>query len=142
MPDQGETLLLLRTSRAVVGLPIATVVETLRPLACAPIAGAPPELLGLSVIRGEPVPVVDLARALGHDPGPATRFVTVRAGARTVALQVEAVLGTSTLAPERMAALPPLLGDASQLGWLGRLDHELLLVLEAGRFVPPESAGD
>lgn len=135
--EPRTSLLLVRTSQAVIGLPLGSVLETLRPLPCAPVEGAPPELLGLSVIRGAPVPVVDLARALGHAPGPAARLVTLRTGVRSLALRVDGVVGTTSLPTRELNALPPLLGEESGLARLGRLDRELLLVLEPARLLPP-----
>ncbi|HZE91839.1 MAG TPA: chemotaxis protein CheW, partial [Rhizobacter sp.] len=58
-------------------LPLSHVVETMRPLPTETIAGAPDFVCGLAVIRGAPVPVVDLARLLGATDTQARRFVTV-----------------------------------------------------------------
>jgi len=133
-------------------LPLGHVVETLRPLPVEPLAGAPAFVQGLCVIRGVPRPVVDAARLLGvQAPGalppalppdrPAARFVTVWAGARQVALAVDAVLSVRTVPPDSLQALPPLLQEAGAeaVAAVGRLDAELLLVLRSSRLLPEES---
>lgn len=122
------------------GLPIGDVIETMRPLPVSPVGGAPPFVQGVAVVRGEPVPVVDLAVLLGDAPlpaGPSARLVTVRAGARVAALAVAAVRGVTTLEPAELHRLP-LLADAhaGALEALRARDGDLLLVLGAARLVP------
>jgi purine-binding chemotaxis protein CheW len=119
-------------------LPLRDVIETLRPLPIEPLAGAPSYVCGLSILRGAPVPVVDLGLLLGVEQLRATRLVALRVGARTVAAAVSEVLGVRTLAGN--GALPPLLKEAGHgaIQTLGSLDRELLLVLEGARIVPEE----
>jgi purine-binding chemotaxis protein CheW len=70
--------------------------------------------------------------------GAIARFITVRAGARTAALAVEAVLGIRTLADTDLAAVPPLLERArpQAVAALAAADRELLVVLRAAQLVP------
>ena len=44
-------------------LPLEHVVETMRPLPVEPLGDAPRFILGLSIVRGEPIPVVDVGAA-------------------------------------------------------------------------------
>lgn len=138
-----QTLALVFLTRArLCALPLAHVVETMRPLAVAPLAGAPPFVRGLAVIRGTPLPVVDLGALLfGSEPASPTRFVTLRLGPRGVALALEAVLGVRDL-PGTLTSLPPLLSGASAeaISAIGRLDEQLLLLLNAARLVPDSLA--
>jgi purine-binding chemotaxis protein CheW len=134
-PLEGPVLL-ARARGRMCALPLACVVETMRPLPVTPLAGAPAFVRGLAVIRGEAVPVVDLAALLF---GPAveepTRFVTLRVGDRRVALATGEVVGVRAL-PTAGAPLPPLLdGSTAALAALGRLDGALLLVLEGARLL-------
>jgi purine-binding chemotaxis protein CheW len=86
------------------------VVEVMRPLPLEPVIGLPTFILGLSVIRGAPVPVVDLAALTGDRRGSGTtRFVTLGLGERRVAVAVEEVLGVRALDVETLQELPPLL---------------------------------
>jgi len=115
--------------------------EILRPLAIRPIQAPQPFVCGLSVIRGAPVPVVDLATVIGKDrTGSISRWVTLRLAERRLALAVNDVLGIRELEESTLQALPPLLRDANRgvVESVGTLDSELLVVLEAGRILPEE----
>jgi purine-binding chemotaxis protein CheW len=129
--------LVCRVRRVLAGLPLEFVVETMRPLPVAPVADAPDFVTGLSIVRGEPTPVVDAGSLLGF-PGEASpsRFVTVRAGERVVALAVEEVLDVRELAAETFTALPPLVADSGVMSAVGALDAELLVALRALRAIP------
>jgi purine-binding chemotaxis protein CheW len=113
----------------------------MRPLRVEPITGVPPFVRGLSIIRGSPVPVVDLGSLLAGHPGDtSTRFVTLRVGDRRVALAVDAVLGVCDLDASLVRELPPLLRDAGTdaIGAIGSLDAELLVVLRAAHVLPAD----
>lgn len=121
-------------------LPIAHVVETMRPLPVTTVAGVPSAVLGLAIIRGAPTPVVDLAGVVGAvDAEPAGRFVVVTAGGRHVALAVSEVLGVYSLDDAAFGALPPLLRGAvaGAVDSVGTLDGELLAFIDGARLVPP-----
>ena len=62
-----RSLLLCQVGSLVCALPLEHISETMRPLSLQPFHGMPPFVDGLSIIRGAPVPVVDLARLLGND---------------------------------------------------------------------------
>jgi len=135
----GGLALLCRARTRSCALPLIHVVETMRPLPIVPIAGAPSFVCGVSLIRGEPTPVVDLGALLGADGPPSfARFVTVRAGGRHVALAFEEVLRLQEIPAESMAALPPLLQGASQaaVAAVAALDAGLLFVLDGARALP------
>lgn len=103
------------------------------------IEGAPEFVLGLSIIRGHPTPVVDLARLLGaKEPQPVSRFVTVHLGERTLALAAGAVLGVRALDPSGLEPLPKILGlDGERvIQSIGQLDGGLLVVLQAMSLLP------
>jgi purine-binding chemotaxis protein CheW len=136
--DPRRQVVLVRCGRRTCALAVQDVVETLRPLPVSPLVGTAPFVAGAAVIRGEPVPVVDLAVFLGDAaPAPPGRFVVVRCGARRAVLAVEAVLGLSELARDA-EGIAPLLGCAAAgaVEALSASDRELLLVLRAARVVP------
>lgn len=113
----------------------------MRPLEVVPLVGSPPYVLGVSVIRGESTPVVDLGALLGASEAPSfTRFITVRARGRQVALGLEEVLRVRAIPEGSVAALPPLLqgASASVVAGLATLDADLLFLLEAGLAVPAD----
>jgi purine-binding chemotaxis protein CheW len=135
----GLKMLLCRAGSLVCGLSIESVAETMRPLPIEPISGMPELVSGLSIIRGAPLPVVDLARLLGDEsntrPG---RFVVVKTDGRRLALAVSEVIGIRTLDATSLGGLPPLLRSARAdlVSAIGSLDSALLLVLEGGRILP------
>lgn len=133
--------LLCRAAQRFCALPLDAVVETMRPLPVAPVAGAPVFVSGIAIVRGVGLPVVNTAALLGSPESAPGRFVTVRVDeARHVAFAVEAVVGVRRLAPESFSALPPLLAGAGAelVSAIGTLDSELLVVLNRARVVPDE----
>ncbi len=134
-----HSVLLCQVGSLVCGLPLAHVIETLRPRPLSAFEGMPPFVSGLSIIRGAPVPVVDLGRLLGNQRNSnRARWVLARAEDRQIALAVESVIGVRTLAAPSLRALPPLLGEASTelVSRVGSLDARLLVMLESGRALP------
>jgi purine-binding chemotaxis protein CheW len=132
--------LLCRAGAVLCALPIDRVVEIMRLLPIEQIAGVPGYVRGLSVIRGAPVPVVDLGLIVGDRTTQSTRLVAVRAGARTIALAVEAVLGINAVTAAERDDLPPLLRDAAidTIAAIGALDSELIVFLRAARLLPDD----
>lgn len=118
-------------------IPIEHVIETMRPLPIEPLGDATEPVRGVAIVRGAPVPVVDLAALLGQ-PGRPSRLVIVRAGERRVGLLVDAVEAVRELDGAQLAALPPLLRDArhDRVARIGALDAELMVVLDVARLVP------
>ena len=112
----------------------------MRPLPVEPVVGMPRFVLGISIIRGAPVVVVDLGLLLCGHPSIATRAITVRTAARTIALYVDSVIGVRTLTEQSLEALPPLLDNAAAdaLTAIAALDHELFLVLQGAKILPSD----
>jgi purine-binding chemotaxis protein CheW len=133
-----ETLLLCRVDARLYGLPLRHVVETMRPLPFEPLPGAPPYIRGVSVIRGDTVPIVDTAVLLGANESHPGRLVTVAVDDRRIALAVDAVVGIREVPGPALHDLPPLLDNVSaeSITAIGTLDAELLLVLRSTRLVP------
>jgi purine-binding chemotaxis protein CheW len=133
--------LVVTASSKAYAIPIADVVETMRPLPIERMAGVPNFLLGLSVIRGAPVPVVDLEAVVGVGRTEAiSRFVSLKLGERRVAVAVGAVIGIRELDAASVEDMPPLLRDARAevIEAIGVLDARLLLVLRASRLLPED----
>jgi purine-binding chemotaxis protein CheW len=136
-----RTVLLLRTGATMCALPIACVVETMRPLATRPLAGTPAFVTGAAVVRGEPMPVVDLAALLTGAPAASpARFVLLRCGDRHAALAVDEVLGVERLAQDGDAAAPLLAhAAAGSVSALRALDGALAVVLRGATLVPEDA---
>jgi purine-binding chemotaxis protein CheW len=142
--DQGRlgntvSFLICRSSARLCALPLASVVETMRPLPLEQLAAMPAFVLGVSVIRGAVVPVVDAAKLLGSESSaPPQRIVTLRSGERCVGLAVEGVIGVHAIPVAALDQTPPLLRDAgaATVSALSTLDAQLLIVLQSARLVP------
>src|SRR3989442_13516849 len=106
--------LLVRAGSILCAIPLSQAVETMRPLDVEPVSGLPEFVLGLSIIRGHPVPVVSLPLLL-NQPKSATvaRFVTIHVEDRLVALAVSEVTGVSNLENIDLKELPPLVQHAT-----------------------------
>jgi purine-binding chemotaxis protein CheW len=130
--------LLCRAANRWCALPIAQTREIMRPLPIEPMRGAPVFVLGLATIRGAPTPVVDLALLVSGARTPPTRFIALRGLGRPLALATGEVLGVRTIPPSSLAELPPLLRDVEFIAGIGRLDAELLLVLQVTRLASDE----
>jgi purine-binding chemotaxis protein CheW len=137
-PTTSALKLVFRSDRHICALALPEVIETLRPLAVKPVASAPAGVRGISIIRGEPVVVVDLATLLGAQAGEETRWILMRVGERRIALAVDDVLGIREVDPEVWKGLPPLLhgADAGIVKAIGARDAELILALRAGSILP------
>jgi purine-binding chemotaxis protein CheW len=140
MQQRRGLSLLCRVGNLLCGLPLAHVEETMRPLAVEAIAGAPPFVRGLAVVRGTPIPVVDAARLLSGDASHPTRFVIVKTGNRRVALAVDTVVGVVEIPSGSLDALPLLFRDArlDVISTIGTLDADLLIVLQTTRLISEE----
>jgi len=139
--QQPTLALWCRTATFLCALPLKDAAETMRPLAIQAMSGAPAFVLGMAVIRGAAVPVVDAGRLLGTEGVRAGRFVTLKVGPRRhVALAVEQVLDVKPLPDGSLGELPPLLHAAKTdvVSEIGVLDSELLIVLRNARLVPEE----
>ncbi len=138
--ERGSPALVVTAGARSCALPLEHVVETMRPLPIEPLAGMPPFVLGLAVLRGEPTPVVDLGALLGTSGGdPPGRFVTLRLGERRVALGVRTVAGFTVLDAAGLSPLPPLVAGGSEaIAALGLRDGLLLLVLQTARLLPEQ----
>ncbi len=138
-PSNGVfRVLVCRVQSRLCGLPLDAVEETLRPLPLRPLASPVVHVQGLARIRGDWLPVVDLAGLLGVTAEPPRRHVVVRAGERRVALAVTEVLGLQSLPAEKLRALPPLLRDREHgaVAALAERDDELIAVLDQARLLP------
>ena len=137
MTGEGRNpALLFRVRTRLCALPIAHILETMRPLPVERIAAAPGFVLGVSLIRGVPTPVVDAGALIGAlEPGDFKHYVTLRSGESGVALAVEEVFGVRELPHASLKRLPPLLREASAeiVSALGSLDAELLTMLKLAR---------
>lgn len=136
--DSGTDCLLCSVETRLCALPLASVREVMRPLACEALAEAPQFVRGLAIIRGQAAPVIELATLLGARAAGVTRFVALRVEQGMAALAVDEVLGVRSLSRELLSQGKSVLGAAvpDAVRSVATLDSRLLLVLDAVRLVP------
>ncbi len=127
-----ESWLLCRAGSHLCALPLAQILEVMRPLPIEPLAEAPAFIRGIAVIRGAPVAVLDLGHLLGQTRTKPSRFVTARVGGRTLGLAVTEVMGVLREDQIGAHAAVPLLREAAgeAVSTIGSLDSEALLFLD------------
>ena len=104
----------------------------------------PPYIPGVSIVRGEPMPVVDLGSLLQGAPlDRPRRLISLKLGARRAGLLASDVFGLRPAASVAVEKLPRLLEacSAELIAGLARLDEELLTVLKLGSLIPDEVWG-
>jgi len=138
----SSNVLLVRAGGRLCTLPLQHVEETMRPLPCETLPDVPTFVRGVSIVRGEPTPIVDLCELLGDDENGCTgRLVVLRTDdTRRVGLLVDDVLGIRDGKSLSTAELPPLLHEAlpDVVQTLARLDEHLLTVLRTGSLIPED----
>jgi purine-binding chemotaxis protein CheW len=83
-------------------VPVEQVLEVADLGQIAPVPGSPPEIVGVGNLRGQVIPVIDLATTLGLSGGEPSRVVVAEAGELRAGLLVDEVLdvGEMPLASE------------------------------------------
>lgn len=136
----GVTSLVFRAGALLCALPLDEVIETMRPLETRPLAGTPPYVRGISVLRGLPTPVLDVARLLGGAEAEISRYVAVRTERGPVALATGPILAIRDTTSDIDRGHPALLGGGSKsfIAGVGTIDAEPLLLLQSMRSVPDD----
>src|SRR3954468_13599086 len=111
--DSGASSLVFRAGSLLCAVRLDEVIETMRPLPVRPLTGTPPYVRGVTIMRGVPTPVVDVARLIGGEQAGISRFVAVRTEHGPVAFATGPVLGIRVVAPDATAGHSALLGVAS-----------------------------
>ncbi|MCC6575628.1 MAG: chemotaxis protein CheW [Planctomycetes bacterium] len=136
-----QQLLIFRAGRRLCALPAAQVAETLRPLPVEALPQTPDYILGVSMLRGEPTPMVDLGALLTGDRlASPQRVVSLKTGPRRVGLLVSDVVGVRSTAALGNARLPTLIEHCAPevVQQLAKLDDALLTVLKLGSVIPDD----
>jgi purine-binding chemotaxis protein CheW len=138
-PEEAVTSLVFRAGTLLCALALDEVIETMRPLATRPLAGSPAFVRGISVLRGVPTPVIDVARLLTGSDGEIERYVAVGTERGPVALAVGTLLGIRATESGPAEPHPALLGGSHRLvAGVGTFGSEPMLLLQSMRTVPDE----
>ena len=108
-----------------------------------PIPNAPEAVEGVTNLRGDIVPIVDVRARLGLPPARRDRFtvmVIVETGRRLAGLVVDAVSDVVEIDPDTLTHAPELGTDVDTtfLTSIARRDEQLVLVLDIDRLVAVE----
>ncbi|MBV9774635.1 MAG: chemotaxis protein CheW [Gemmatimonadetes bacterium] len=125
------------------GIAVTEVRSVVRAVAVARLPGAPPVVEGVIDLRGETVPVLALRRRfrLPERPlHPDDVFVVARAGARTVALWVDAAVGMAVVDPAAIEPAGALVADPGHVAGVARLPDGLLLIHDPATFLSAAEA--
>ena len=115
-------------------VPVEHVLEVMPAVGVTPVPGAPPEVLGVCNVRGQIIPVLQLATALRLSESVAARIVIVEHDARRAGLAVDDVIDVAPLPePTEPTESSLLLGAAFEGG-------ELVGVLDVGRVMDASAA--
>lgn len=106
----GGAFLLVRAGGRRVGIAVEAVIEVREPDELGAIPSLEPALRGVTALRGQLMPVLNLALLLGGEPGPGAVVVVTDLGGRRIGLEVDdadIVVGGGV----------PLLGADETLPW-------------------------
>ena len=126
--------LLCGVGPVVCALPLSLVAETLRLLPLQTLSGVPEWFAGITRLRGEGCPVIDLGSLLGIQQV-GLRLVRVQLAQGYVALRVERVHGVVQLGDEERGDWIPLVSRATTetIASVGSWDERLLMVIDQVR---------
>lgn len=103
----------LRIGTEVYAMPVEHVLEVAELGEVAPVPGAPPEMLGVRNLRGQILPIVDMAKVFGIAGSPnAQRLLVAEARGNRAGFAVDEVSDIGTLAGEREESESELLSGA------------------------------
>jgi purine-binding chemotaxis protein CheW len=110
-------------------LPVDRVLEVAELNDLTPVPGSPPEVIGVCNLRGQVVPVMDLARVLDLPQGDPDRIVIAELGGRRAGLAVDVVIDVGELPePSEQVDSPFMTGAVLVDGVLvGILDADAVL---------------
>ncbi|MBI2601726.1 MAG: chemotaxis protein CheW [Deltaproteobacteria bacterium] len=135
----AETLVLcVQSENNICAIPVRDISEIMRPMPREVLPDSPHFVIGMSVIRGRPVPVVDFSSLIGlKRSSQFGKYVVLNLESRKVALAVENVLGIKNLSLEFMEKLPPLLQNVHPdiISAIGTLDEDFLILIQTPKLV-------
>jgi purine-binding chemotaxis protein CheW len=127
-----------RIGRETFGLPIATVREIVRVPEITSVPNAPDYIEGVINLRGRIIPVVDLRKRFGEQPGQANkrnRIVVVEMERRSIGLLVHSASEVLKIPPSEIEAPQNVFpeGELSYITGVAKLKGRLVILLDLSR---------
>jgi purine-binding chemotaxis protein CheW len=98
-------------------VPVAHVLEVAEVGVLTPVPGAPPAVLGVRNLRGQVLPVIDLAAVFGaHRTQPAAKLVVADKGGRRAGLAIDQVTDVGDVVSELHETESPFLSGSTLVG--------------------------
>ncbi len=112
-----------------------------------PLPQSPPYVTGVINLRGQILPIVDMAARLGLSPAEPTArhvIIVVSIDGRLVGVLVDAVCDIIAIAPEALQPAPDLTGEAAAAFVAGLVTDEdrLISLIALDHLIPPIEAVD
>lgn len=123
-------------------LPLDAVVEVLPALAYTPLPTAPPVVVGVANLRGEPLPILDLRIRLAgepRDPHPDHHVVVCRVADRSVGVWLDHVTGLEEIAADDLVETSKV-ARAEHVEGVGLLPDGTVLVCDVASFLSADEA--
>lgn len=144
MEHPTEIFLVVQAGELRCALPVSLVREIMRPLRVRTVSGLEPAVLGVSVVRGRPIPVVSLSRLLRQPEREEKRFVLLRTPGRDCVLSVETVHAISSVRTDLWQTMPRIFSRIDAAEQIVPEDSDLMISLRMARLIaeipPPEAA--
>ena len=133
--DEGLQIVTFRLKNSFYGVDIAAVQTIIKPQAVCPVPFTASYIEGLTNLRGQIVPIIDLRKRLGFPEAEIdkdTRVIVVSILNEWAGIRVDEVTGVTTLASNTIEAADHVVSSAqgSLLSGIARKDQELILLLD------------
>jgi purine-binding chemotaxis protein CheW len=143
--DYAEELISFTIGGELYGVDIADAREIIRMRPITSVPRVPPFVLGVVTVRGQIVPVLDLRYRLGLGPSeirPEHRILQCEHDGERYGLLVDSVRSVVRLTSEQVEVSPNRGTDSDFVRALGRLDTELIALLDVAEVVKFEVGGE
>ncbi len=129
------------------GVDIGSILEIIRPEAVTKVPGSPDFIEGIIKLRGQVIPVIDLARRFGL-AGPeraaeSRKIIVVEAGGTKVGMLVDGVSEVLRFSGDQVKPPPEIVADpaTAYLQGIVLIDERLIILLDVRRLLYEEEKG-
>lgn len=138
---EHATYVTFRLAQHHYALPLSQVERAVRMVALTPLPEAPAWVAGIMNLHGLMIPVIDMRRRLGYPPNAQvldSHILVARAAGCRLGLIVDQVTGVLEVPMSGLKPPPDVLPVTAPLAAVAQQGHQVVLVLDAARLLPPE----